>query len=157
VKNQNSPQNNSGIKRRDFLTIVAITSLAGSGLLAFFGALKFPFPRISKYTGRFKVGRVIDFPLNTFTFISEKNIYIRRERNSIKAVSATCTHLGCIITSHEDGFRCPCHGSEYDRDGRILSGPAPQNLPCFKVILGPGNQIIVDTAQRVEPTEKLIL
>ena len=75
MKDLNNPRNNSGIKRRDFLTIAAITSLAGTGLLAFLGALKFPFPRISTYTSRFKVGRVIDFPLNTFTFVADSGYY----------------------------------------------------------------------------------
>jgi ubiquinol-cytochrome c reductase iron-sulfur subunit len=47
-------------------------------------------------------------------------------------VSATCTHLGCIPLAHQGnygGFRCPCHGSQYDTSGRIRQGPAPANLP----------------------------
>ena len=47
-------------------------------------------------------------------------------------VSAVCTHLGCIPLAHEGdygGFRCPCHGSQYDTSGRIRQGPAPANLP----------------------------
>ncbi|NNC72592.1 MAG: ubiquinol-cytochrome c reductase iron-sulfur subunit [Sphingomonadaceae bacterium] len=49
---------------------------------------------------------------------------------------AVCTHLGCIpLGSAEgenkgeyDGFFCPCHGSHYDAVGRIMKGPAPENL-----------------------------
>ena len=43
-----------------------------------------------------------------------------------------CTHLGCVpIEEAGDfgGWFCPCHGSHYDKSGRIRSGPAPENLP----------------------------
>ena len=42
-----------------------------------------------------------------------------------------CTHLGCIPAFTEGsftGFLCPCHGSEYDTTGRVVRGPAPDNL-----------------------------
>jgi ubiquinol-cytochrome c reductase iron-sulfur subunit len=43
-----------------------------------------------------------------------------------------CTHLGCVpladAGNFEDGWFCPCHGSQYDSSGRIRSGPAPLNL-----------------------------
>ncbi len=48
-----------------------------------------------------------------------------------------CTHLGCIPKGQKSGERkgdfggwfCPCHGSHYDKSGRIRKGPAPKNLP----------------------------
>ncbi|MGN7661917.1 MAG: ubiquinol-cytochrome c reductase iron-sulfur subunit [Anaplasma sp.] len=43
-----------------------------------------------------------------------------------------CTHLGCVPVELKDGGRgwyCPCHGSKYDTSGRVVSGPAPLNLP----------------------------
>lgn len=44
-----------------------------------------------------------------------------------------CTHLGCVPLGDEagdyGGWFCPCHGSHYDRSGRIRKGPAPENLP----------------------------
>jgi len=42
-----------------------------------------------------------------------------------------CTHLGCVPVSGEGefgGWFCPCHGSHYDKSGRIRLGPAPLNL-----------------------------
>ena len=52
-------------------------------------------------------------------------------------VVGVCTHLGCIPTAREGemsskaggGWLCACHGSYYDTSGRIVSGPAPKNLP----------------------------
>jgi ubiquinol-cytochrome c reductase iron-sulfur subunit len=46
-------------------------------------------------------------------------------------VQASCTHLGCIPTFGEGdyhGWKCACHGSQYDTSGRIRRGPAPKNL-----------------------------
>lgn len=47
-----------------------------------------------------------------------------------------CTHLGCVPSGQKQGdnrgdyggWFCPCHGSHYDKSGRIRKGPAPENL-----------------------------
>ena len=47
-------------------------------------------------------------------------------------VIGICTHLGCIPIDKEGpygGWKCPCHGSQYDALGRVRRGPAPANLP----------------------------
>ena len=47
-------------------------------------------------------------------------------------MSGVCTHLGCVPLADAGdygGWFCPCHGSHYDKAGRIRRGPAPQNLP----------------------------
>jgi carotenoid phi-ring synthase / carotenoid chi-ring synthase len=52
-----------------------------------------------------------------------------------EAISLTCTHQGCTVQLAEDGkFHCPCHGAVYDRQGKVLKGPAQKNLPRFQVI-----------------------
>ena len=46
--------------------------------------------------------------------------------------AANCTHLGCIPTKVEEGavgWACPCHGSLFDLVGRVVKGPAAENLP----------------------------
>ena len=49
----------------------------------------------------------------------------------VRALSATCTHLGCRVSwnAGTDRFECPCHKGAYDRDGRVVSGPPPAPLP----------------------------
>lgn len=54
---------------------------------------------------------------------------IVNQNNSITVLSSHCTHLGCKISKIEQGnFICPCHGSEYDLQGKVIKGPAHKNL-----------------------------
>ncbi|WP_276381174.1 FAD-dependent oxidoreductase [Flavobacterium sp. H4147] len=55
--------------------------------------------------------------------------------NSLKAFSAVCPHLGCIVqwNSDEKSFDCPCHGSRFAADGTVTNGPAQSNLGPIKV------------------------
>ncbi len=57
--------------------------------------------------------------------------------------SAHCTHLGCLINKKEgDYLVCPCHGSEYNLDGKVIKGPAWKNLEVIPAKITPdGNHI----------------
>jgi cytochrome b6-f complex iron-sulfur subunit len=46
------------------------------------------------------------------------------------ALNAVCTHLGCVVpwNAAQNKFICPCHGSQYDRTGKVVRGPAPLSL-----------------------------
>jgi Rieske Fe-S protein len=54
----------------------------------------------------------------------------RDEGGTVHAVSATCTHLGCIVNWNpaEGSWDCPCHGSRFAADGQVLNGPAVEDL-----------------------------
>lgn len=45
-------------------------------------------------------------------------------------INAVCTHLGCVVpwNASENKFMCPCHGSQYNADGKVVRGPAPLSL-----------------------------
>lgn len=45
-------------------------------------------------------------------------------------INAVCTHLGCVVPWNvsEDKFMCPCHGSQYNAEGKVVRGPAPLSL-----------------------------
>ncbi|KAL9270031.1 Cytochrome b6-f complex iron-sulfur subunit, chloroplastic-like protein [Drosera capensis] len=45
-------------------------------------------------------------------------------------LNAVCTHLGCVVpwNKAENKFQCPCHGSQYDTQGKVVRGPAPLSL-----------------------------
>ncbi|MBC6445633.1 FAD-dependent oxidoreductase [Actinokineospora xionganensis] len=58
-----------------------------------------------------------------------KAVY-RDETGQVHAVSARCTHLGCLVrfNDQERSWDCPCHGSRFDVDGVVLEGPATKPL-----------------------------
>ncbi|PNW76554.1 hypothetical protein CHLRE_11g467689v5 [Chlamydomonas reinhardtii] len=45
-------------------------------------------------------------------------------------LNAVCTHLGCVVpwVAAENKFKCPCHGSQYNAEGKVVRGPAPLSL-----------------------------
>ena len=59
----------------------------------------------------------------------------RDELGALHVLSATCTHLGCVVhfNQAERSWDCPCHGSRFDVDGHILHGPASTALETFSL------------------------
>ena len=55
----------------------------------------------------------------------------RDQEGRVHAVNPTCTHMGCVAAwnSAEETWDCPCHGSRYSVDGRVIHGPAVRGLP----------------------------
>jgi glycine/D-amino acid oxidase-like deaminating enzyme/nitrite reductase/ring-hydroxylating ferredoxin subunit len=61
----------------------------------------------------------------------ERQVAVSRGRDGVlRAVSARCTHLGCIVdwNDAERSWDCPCHGSRFAPDGKVLQGPATRPL-----------------------------
>jgi nitrite reductase/ring-hydroxylating ferredoxin subunit len=60
----------------------------------------------------------------------EKVAAYRDEDGALHAVSAVCTHLGCVVqwNAAEKSWDCPCHASRFDVDGAVLQGPAVKDL-----------------------------
>jgi len=63
--------------------------------------------------------------------------YLISTEDSIKdfGVNAVCTHLGCVVpwVRSSNKFICPCHGSQYDENGKVVRGPAPLSLALAHV------------------------
>lgn len=53
----------------------------------------------------------------------------------VHAVNPTCTHLGCSVVwnSAEQSWDCPCHGARYSVTGKVLNGPADEDLEVVSV------------------------
>ena len=60
---------------------------------------------------------------------------------TVRALSATCTHLGCQVAWDGQGgkFRCPCHGGVYGTDGAVLEGPPPRPLDTIEARIDPAD------------------
>ena len=76
-------------------------------------------------------------------------IYILTDKSgAYTALSSACTHLGCTVEVEDTRLVCPCHGSTYDRSGKVLKGPAEANLVRFSTRLSGDGVLIVDLARR---------
>ena len=72
--------------------------------------------------------RILPFNQNK-TVSFDGNYLVVNQDGTTTVFSAHCTHLGCIITQKEgDRLVCPCHGSEYDLNGKVIKGPAWKSL-----------------------------
>ena len=71
--------------------------------------------------------------------------YVKRiKEDEVIAVSAGCTHLGCIVTWDEENkiFKCPCHDGRYDAEGKVISGPPPAPLQRHKTKVEDGRILL---------------
>jgi cytochrome b6-f complex iron-sulfur subunit len=60
------------------------------------------------------------------------------------ALTAVCTHLGCIVKWEADkgDFLCPCHAGRYASDGQVTAGPPPKPLESYPVTVA-GDQVVI--------------
>ena len=56
----------------------------------------------------------------------------RQEEDSYLAALLECTHRGCELNVGGGVYTCPCHGSEFSVEGKVLEGPAEKELKIFK-------------------------
>lgn len=64
---------------------------------------------------------------------ADEPVIVLAHAGGYSAVSPICTHRGCTVDVHGARLVCPCHGSTYDRDGRVLRGPATRALKRYEV------------------------
>lgn len=145
------------MKRRPFIGKLAAGLASVAGVVFGISYLKQFSPKSIGKSKRVKIGSLTDFPVDTYTYLEDQNIFVYRDHEAIKSVSAVCTHLGCTVQRTTEGFECPCHGSCYSDSGKVLSGPAPTSLSWYHMEKGPGGNIIVDMDKLVKPEEKLLI
>lgn len=122
------------------------------------GAVRFLVPNVLFEPSLvFKAGRPENFPHGSVTFLEEERVFLVRQGNTFRCLSAICTHLGCTVNRTGQGYHCPCHGSVFDDQGSIKSGPAPRALEWFLVTLSKDSRLLVDKNQRVNPDKYLVL
>ena len=113
--------------------------------------LRFLFPNVLyEPTLAFKAGKPGEYPLG----VSEKwkktqRTWIIRREDGFYCFWARCTHLGCTPNwfDAEGRFKCPCHGSNFNKDGDVIAGPAPKPLWRCAIKLADDGQLFIDKAR----------
>ena len=155
---QQNPEAEAEVTRRDFLNEIAAAALGVTGLGATVVTIKYLSPNVLfEPPTQFRAGSPDDFPVNSVTFIRDQEVYVVRTLAGFYAVSAVCTHLGCITQwkPEDDQIECPCHGSKFTREGTKIAGPAPRPLPHFALRLTADGQLLVDKLETVKETQVL--
>ncbi len=81
-----------------------------------------------------KINKVSDLKNGQATVIEsgkEKIAVYKDMKGKIHSVSAVCTHMGCIVlwNNAELTWDCPCHGSRFSFEGKVIQSPANTDLP----------------------------
>ena len=128
------------VPRRHFVNI-----LLGTGLLASAASFLYPLlrylipPKLPDLgSGAVLAAKVAELKPNsakTFRFGTRPGLLIETAAGEYRAMSASCTHLGCTVQYRPDLRQvwCACHNGGYDLNGRNISGPPPRPLELFDV------------------------
>jgi Rieske Fe-S protein len=119
---ENIPQS-----RRKFISTLGL--LLGSGVLLW----RYLTPTVARRRQVLARASRADVPVEGALVFSQERVALMREGDAIHALGLVCTHLGCTVTVTGSGLSCPCHGSRFDRQGKVLKGPADRPLNRLKV------------------------
>ena len=158
----NPAQANAGAKlevsRRDFLNEIALGALGVAGLGGAAVTYQFFSPSVLfELSTNFRAGNPDLYPVNSVTLLQEQQVYIVRTPAGFYAVSAVCTHLGCIThwKQEADMIACPCHGSKFQSNGKKIEGPAAHPLPHYAIDLTADGELQVDKLQIIKADQVL--
>lgn len=137
------------MNRRDFTNVVL-----GGSLIAWLASALYPLvkylkpPRVAEAApNSVNAGKEADFPKNTGKIVKFGRtpvILVRAADGDFHALSATCTHLQCIVQYRPDLHEiwCACHNGIYDLNGRNVSGPPPKPLTPYAVNVVKGDIMV---------------
>lgn len=141
-------------ERRHFLS--RITSLLGAlagleflgiGLAYFNGRRRKAQSKTSDHI--FEAGNKDDYKAGSVTaFAGARFFLVRLNDGGFLALSLRCSHLGCAVNWHEkqERFICPCHASQFDKNGTVLNPPAPRALDYYPLTIE-GDLVRINTAR----------
>ena len=142
----------SGTSRRRLLVVGLVVGLGAflGKLGAVFSSFLRPPVKANAYGGVIRIGALADLPSpgGAPAHIPEGRFWLINDVEGLSALHSSCTHLDCLFTWDTENavFVCPCHGSEFARDGSLLKGPATRSLDRFPVSLVDGDNTVVRAA-----------
>jgi cytochrome b6-f complex iron-sulfur subunit len=141
------PRTTSGdAGRRSFLNIALGTFTAIFSASLLYPLFRFLWPPSNRAGGETRIGIPVEEMLvgqTRVVSVGGEPVLVVREATRVVALSATCTHLGCLVKYKGGGIvECPCHAASFDLNGNVRGGPAPRPLSSYPVRIE-GQQIVV--------------
>jgi len=139
------------INRREFLSyawgVAATVLMVEAGAATF--AYAYPRFRAGEFGGKFTLGAATVLPSMDALPLANPagKFWLVNTAQGPKALYMVCTHLGClykwdIALNH---FKCPCHNSEYSREGDYIAGPTSRSLDQFAVEIIENGKVVATT------------
>jgi cytochrome b6-f complex iron-sulfur subunit len=135
---RNSSNQNPTMSRRRLISYLlgfSVIATVGGVLTPIIGYLWPPSRASGGRRDRVQVGTNLDFPAGQGKVIPVNDkpvILVNTPQGGLKAYSAICTHLGCIVEwdQNRQFILCPCHDGRFNPvNGAVISGPPPAPLP----------------------------
>ena len=158
------PDTPEEMSRRQFFVKVGVGSVAVAAL----GTAAFSYEYLSPNV-LYEPSPIVDagkpdhYPPDSVTLDPATAIYVVRTAEGFFALSAICTHLGCMTAYKPDLgiIACPCHGSKFyvldpkKVPGTKIEGPAPRPLPWLQTSLSDEGDLMVDRSKQIDPMKFL--
>lgn len=129
------------LSRRGFFTGLIYGGLASLGALVAYPAVRFlfhkkevPLPEAVK-VARTEIETIAPNSAAYFKYGHHPCILLKTGTGELRAFSARCTHLDCIVQYQPESkkFYCACHDGYFDDKGINIAGPPPSPLPSFNI------------------------
>ena len=141
--------------RRRFIDWLLGTSVGGLLLAILYPAGRYIVPppagesAASTVTLPYKPDEIAANTGRIFKFGDRPGIIMRTPEGELRAFSATCTHLACIVQYRADisHIWCACHNGHYDLNGTNIEGPPPRPLEQYVVNVR-GEQVVISKGAR---------
>jgi cytochrome b6-f complex iron-sulfur subunit len=130
------------MERRDFIKQCSTICAVGAGLLLMesCGSVHYALNTAEANKIKIQKSEFLDAKKNQRQFVVIKNdnlpfpIGLYLKNGGYTALYMQCTHQGCELHANKTALVCPCHGSDFSVEGKVLNGPADKDLKQFKVI-----------------------
>lgn len=135
--------------RKDFLKSCGMICVGGVGIAALLQSCN-----TGQYFAKSEIsGNYLNVLATEFTqdkkgvAVDRKYVLVRSEQlnfpiylykaniQEYSAVWMECTHQGAELSAHGEQLSCPAHGSEFNKFGHVVQGPAQSNLRKFKTLV----------------------
>ena len=148
--NNTQDMSTTPIGRRKFIQLLLGFSIVSTiaGIITPIIAYLLPVKSQTSVGGPVEVGKVEDFSAGVGSVVSvnaKPVLVVNTKAGGLKAFSAICTHLGCVVAwdGKKGVIHCPCHEGFFNSaTGEVVSGPPPRGLPAYEVAVKDGKILI---------------